>query len=231
MTNSPDYPVLLMPVKIETRFVQVTGASGNSDQLWVRIFPDQLFVRSFDPVLTAEERADRRAFINERRSLEKWSALVQKYGAPRASWIVNIDDNTLRSQRPEDVKKEIDFSVEWLPDFFKAYLYRAGNHTPVQTEQFAPIDKRQSLRLLDPEDDWVSDFELAIKKGLGKKFELNFKNIERILVVGMWAKNAQPSAAYISDLFRNHQYTEGFSFIDYGTPTNNIGWGQEWFLP
>jgi hypothetical protein len=47
-------PVLLFPLKLETRFV--------GDELWIRAFPDTVFLQSHNPNLTTEEKADAKAF-------------------------------------------------------------------------------------------------------------------------------------------------------------------------
>ena len=47
-------PLLLLPVNIETRFIDSSGAS----ELWVRIYPDQIAINTFEPELTDQEIAD-----------------------------------------------------------------------------------------------------------------------------------------------------------------------------
>ena len=45
---SADFPVLLFPVRLETRFMAVTDDAGaRTEQLWVRIFPDTCSIDSF----------------------------------------------------------------------------------------------------------------------------------------------------------------------------------------
>ena len=49
---SADYPVVLLPVRIETRFKQ----SAVGPQLWVRIYPDEIVADLHEPELTETER-------------------------------------------------------------------------------------------------------------------------------------------------------------------------------
>ena len=51
-------PFLLFPVRIETRFRTIAAAPGNiaaaaSHQLWVRIYPDDCSIDTFEPTAVA----------------------------------------------------------------------------------------------------------------------------------------------------------------------------------
>ncbi len=46
-------PLLLYPVRIETRFADTGGTS----ELWVRVYPDQIMVNGHHPELTSAEQA------------------------------------------------------------------------------------------------------------------------------------------------------------------------------
>jgi len=86
-------PILLFPLKLETRFVQ--------DELWIRVFPDEAFIQSHDPTLTQEEIADAVAFKEHTSTDNKkraWEKLVAKYGVYRSSWIVHISSEELERQ-------------------------------------------------------------------------------------------------------------------------------------
>ena len=93
---SDDLPFLLLPVRIETRFMSVESGS----ELWVRIFPDDIAVHTHEPDLTAAELSDGQVFWRE-----MWAAArrirrgptgvrdwrvdggLASYGSPRAAWI------------------------------------------------------------------------------------------------------------------------------------------------
>ncbi|MEM7372559.1 MAG: hypothetical protein AAF587_28320 [Bacteroidota bacterium] len=52
------YPILLFPVRLETRFktIPTDDGTGSSYQLWVRVFPDDCSVDSFESTLSETER-------------------------------------------------------------------------------------------------------------------------------------------------------------------------------
>jgi len=78
-------PVVLFPLKLETRFVQ--------NELWIRAFPDEAFLQSHDPRLTRRERLDVEAFKQKESREEKkaaWGELVSKYGVYRSAWLVEV---------------------------------------------------------------------------------------------------------------------------------------------
>jgi hypothetical protein len=90
-------PILLLPVRVETRFMPVTAPR----ELWVRIFPDDIAVHTHERELTAGEIAAGRRYWedvaaaaglpdDERRARERaaWQALAGTTEAPRAAWII-----------------------------------------------------------------------------------------------------------------------------------------------
>ena len=93
-------PILLAPLRLETRFRM---SEPNGPQLWVRVFPDDCLVDSFDPGFTAAEERAGRAFWAEswaaagdepaRRAA--WRRLAAACGVERATWVT-------RTLRPTD---------------------------------------------------------------------------------------------------------------------------------
>jgi len=105
-----DVPVLLFPVRLETRFGQRPDVAGAlRDQLWVRIFPDTCSVDAFGEELTDAEVADGRTFwaavwqaagdVDGERAA--WRTLVASHGSGRASWIVATYGPTNADQQPD----------------------------------------------------------------------------------------------------------------------------------
>jgi hypothetical protein len=92
-------PFLLLPVRIEARFMSPAGAP----ELWVRIYPDDAAVHSHEPGLTAAELNDGQTFWREMwaagqlsdpqarqtRQQGAWTKLASAYGSPRAAWIAH----------------------------------------------------------------------------------------------------------------------------------------------
>jgi hypothetical protein len=87
-------PLLLLPVLIETRFMDRGGPS----ELWVRVYPDQIMANGHHPELTAAELAAGNAYWtpyggrgtprrDRTRSRRRGGGVAARYGAPRAAWI------------------------------------------------------------------------------------------------------------------------------------------------
>lgn len=100
-------PLLLLPVNVETRFM----SSGRGNELWVRIYPDQIAINSHEPELTTQEIADGQSYWNAiwsaglpPASLDTiqapWRGLASLYGAPRAAWIALQMTPTNQSSQP-----------------------------------------------------------------------------------------------------------------------------------
>lgn len=90
----PDrYPILLLPLRIETRF---RAGDEGQPQLWVRVYPDTCLVDSFEESLSTQEVSNARAFWaaiwraggDEARERTAWRDLVAAHGSGRSGWIV-----------------------------------------------------------------------------------------------------------------------------------------------
>jgi len=89
-------PILLVPVRLETRFVE--------GELWVRIYPDDCSIDGFEEMLSEAEVANARLYWialceaggmpDQQRGA--WRGLVVAHGSGRAQWIV-------RSYRPLNI--------------------------------------------------------------------------------------------------------------------------------
>ena len=98
---SNDTPFLLFPIRMETRFKTVR----DKRQLWVRVYPDDCMVDSFEPLLSQREVNNAARFWAEFYSCGKpadpnnpekaildlqksaWQLLVRAHGDGRAAWI------------------------------------------------------------------------------------------------------------------------------------------------
>jgi hypothetical protein len=107
---SDDTPILLLPLRLETRFksVQDPRGEGTRPELWLRIYPDECSIDAFDPELSTTEidaglrfwREYWRAAGNDAESRAAWRNLVGTYGVGRSSWIVKAFAPVTPGDRP-----------------------------------------------------------------------------------------------------------------------------------
>ncbi len=91
-----DFPVMLFPLRLETRFKTVGGRDGQRKQLWVRVYPDDCLVDTFEETLSQTELKSAGIFWREYfhaaavedEERAAWRALVASHGAGRAGWII-----------------------------------------------------------------------------------------------------------------------------------------------
>ena len=115
-----DTPLLLMPLRLETRFKRsAPPGAAPRDELWVRVFPDDCWIDSFDPILTEGEVASAAAYWRALwasggdPALDRaaWTTLATGHGANRAAWIVRSYKPTNLAERPV----RLDASDVFLP--------------------------------------------------------------------------------------------------------------------
>lgn len=95
------HPILLFPLRIETRFKKITGPGGrdvSTNQLWVRVYPDDISVDTFEETPSEVEISNTRVYWtniwkaggadSEKRAA--WQALVKSHGAGRAYWLSQL---------------------------------------------------------------------------------------------------------------------------------------------
>jgi type II secretory pathway pseudopilin PulG len=92
-----NHPILLFPMRIETRFKAVAGDGDNGDrnQLWVRVYPDDINIDTFEALPSETEASNARIYWTniwkaggidaEKRAA--WQSLVKSHGAGRAYWL------------------------------------------------------------------------------------------------------------------------------------------------
>ncbi|HUH06771.1 MAG TPA: hypothetical protein VML96_03085, partial [Egibacteraceae bacterium] len=88
-------PILLLPVRVETRFKTVAADGGERDELWVRVYPDDCSVDTFEATLSETEVESARRYWAEHwaaggisdEERAAWRGLVASHGSGRAEWI------------------------------------------------------------------------------------------------------------------------------------------------
>ncbi|HXI21208.1 MAG TPA: hypothetical protein VNH46_08995, partial [Gemmatimonadales bacterium] len=99
-------PFLLLPVRIETRFVPGSGAAGSGAELLLRVYPDDIAVHTHEDELTDREVGEGERYWRTIFDIEKgegtdkasartesWKTFAELFGPSRAAWVA-------RSTRP-----------------------------------------------------------------------------------------------------------------------------------
>lgn len=132
-------PLVLLPVRLETRFA--TG--GQAQELWIRVYPDEIHADSHEHELTDIEIAAGQAFWNAvwadaNAAATAWQVLLQTVATPRAAWVVRVltPTNLEDDPRPEtpafpEPPRKTDAwtraaEARLLPDRFVALGFRQG---------------------------------------------------------------------------------------------------------
>jgi hypothetical protein len=192
---SAGYPIVLLPVRIETRFT--------ADQLLLRVYPDDIVADSFEPELTDEEIADGQAYWDgawpgEAEEKLAWRAIVKKLGVPRASWVVEAMTPSNLDSRPAGApaylppaRRESSWTrpaeAQLLPDRWHVLLDTGSGERIVSGSAIhEPLALTFSPDPADPTDPlgddglrlssdvrWTVDFDQAEKVGMGIRIPLS----------------------------------------------------------
>ncbi|NOY15595.1 MAG: hypothetical protein GXP23_01440, partial [Gammaproteobacteria bacterium] len=92
-----DCPILLFPLRLETRFKKIERHGEVVDQLWVRVFPDEIAINSFESDLSNTEVRNAKAYWLARWKAGKdvggnrgaWRSLASAHGPGRAYWLIS----------------------------------------------------------------------------------------------------------------------------------------------
>jgi hypothetical protein len=114
-------PVALLPVRLETRFVDKSRGKGERQQLWVRIYPDDCWVDTFEPMLSATELANAQRYWRgiwraggvEADERAAWGGLVSAHGSGRAGWIVDTYQPANLGEQP--TKADVEDAILVIP--------------------------------------------------------------------------------------------------------------------
>lgn len=220
-----EVPIAFLPIRIETRFGKATDGAP---QLWVRVFPDDIHVDSFEPGLTAAEAAARTAFLAAP-TAANWTALATQFGPRRAAWIASPGAASSGTKASDWTTAA---STALLPDRFIVCAYDDKNNVTRQ----AGADIADDLTLgpspsggdpsQDPALKWMRDFNYAVTLGLGIRVPLTpafaASGFARVLVVGVKSRlDPATAGARLGSVLDAHHYTDGVALLPIGTPTNN----------
>jgi hypothetical protein len=195
-------PVLLVPIRIETRFVGA-AAEGHPNLidrvavppalLLLRVYPDTISTTSFEPELTADEVTAgttywQQAWATSDDSLAAWRVLAAAYGSTRAAWIVQTMAPTNLANRPATgdtpapsfstpatraSSYEQTPTATMLPDAWTVVLERKG---AVRTVTGSPISGPLAVGLT-PHDGTFPD---GLPVDAGMRWLVDFGEAERV---------------------------------------------------
>ncbi|MCC6397935.1 MAG: hypothetical protein IT282_13035, partial [Bacteroidetes bacterium] len=130
-------PIFLLPLRLETRFKQVPipGSAASKSQLWIRVFPDDFAIDSFESVLSEDEVRNAKSYWQsiwraadiEAEQRGAWRSLVAGHGSGRAYWITKTYIPANATAQP--LHKDPDELILVIPT---ESPLTAGERTPVQ---------------------------------------------------------------------------------------------------
>ena len=241
-------PLLLLPVRLETRFMRPSPAAPPTE-LWVRVYPDDVHIDTHEPALTADEQrwgtyfqtqTGQAGAAGEEEKRRAWRQLVERFGVRRAAWIVRV----FNLDHPLDVGTR---NSGWtraphtkvLPDRWVAVAYRGDRPaltvwgkaisdvlptgpTPTAGGAGALPPADASLPAVDDGMRWMIDFKVAEEAGMALRLPLSDdRGFERLLVFGVKSLDAAGSAARLAELLDAQRYTQGLALLPQNVPTNN----------
>src|SRR5215213_2449778 len=124
------FPLLLFPVRLETRFKTLTDREtpGSVRELWVRIYPDDCSIDTFEPTLSKTEVSNAKRYWTgiwqaggvKDQERGAWRGLVGSHGAGRAEWIIKqYQPLNLAGKREKDKATDVILTIATdspLPD-------------------------------------------------------------------------------------------------------------------
>lgn len=242
--GSSDRPLVLLPVRLETRFF---GQADGSSELRVRIYPDKIHIDAHERDLTPTEREwgqhywdqARRAATDTRAQAAAWRQVATRFGANRAAWIVHqVEGNTAFLQDEDAPAWRHAPLARLLPRRWVAVLH-SGSQPPLVA---ASRDVQSALAVgPDPQatsDDqpdgpqaveagmrWMTDFAAAEGAGMALRISVPAAvvaaGLDSVVVFGIRDAAADATATELADLLDAHHYGDGLAFLNLGTPSNN----------
>ena len=223
---SAEVPLVLLPVRLETRF-------QNGNTLLLRVYPDTVHLNSFEPTLTPDESSARAAFLDGAQTdaagaQAAFTTLAQQFGPARAAWIASA------AAQPGTKADQWTLApyTNTLPERWIVLGYQgnapgqvlAVGSPIVDSLAVGPAPNGPGLA----EDDgmrWVSDFDRAVSVGMALRIPLTgaqARGFSRLVVLGLRSTlDPVASAARLGELLQAHHYTDGLELLPHGAPTNN----------
>ena len=235
----------------ELDLAQIVVSRPTELELLIRVYPDTISTSSFEPELTSAEIAAGTSYwqtgwgstaTDPRR--DAWTTLANQFGAPRAAWVAatmtptNLGGTDAAPVFPTPAARASSYekapTAEALPEHWTVVLQngttsrtvQGGPITPGLAVGFTPHDGQLPNGLpVDAGMRWLVDFAEAEQVGMGIRVPLaagEQAGFDRIDVLGVCdAPDDAPGQEQLSGLLTAHHYTDGFSLVPQGAPTNN----------
>ena len=243
------HPLLLFPIRVETRFT--ARRTGPGTDLLLRVYPDDIHVDSHEPALTPEEELRGKEFWahvaaapagtdRQEHIRQGWQRLTEQFGTTRAAWIARVLDP---AQTGTVTRKDESWTrapyTKVLPDRWVAIGYRgdavrvtAWSKPIAETVAVGPNPRgadplgSNGLPPVDEGIKWITDFETAESIGMGLRIPITEEDaqagFDRIVVLGLKASwDAPTTAGRLVELFDAHHYTGSLALVEQQAPTNN----------
>ena len=255
----PEYPIALLPVRIETRFV-----AGPPHELLVRVYPDEI-AAELGHLLTSDAAEAAREFWRQAwdpaNELDAWRRILRRYPAHVAAGLIedNEPDNLVTRPTGEPVWADPPAApspqtatTRVLPDCWIVVGYRGGSEVLRFTgsaivEPLALSFRRDIAEgapelvdhdglAVEPALLWTVDFDAAVTAGMGMRIPIEQDELDngfdRLIVYGVKTTlNAADAQARLRALLANHRKTRGLALVRQGTPTNNSSEGTSGYPP
>jgi hypothetical protein len=225
---------------VTTAVSDIAVSAAPAGTLQIRVYPDEILAQTHEPELTDDEWQAGRAYWTAGDNLASWAALLARFPAPRAAWIVAQTNTTTRpSARAASWTRP---ATAVLPDQFAAFAYRGDTLVgstvgapivePLTLTLSPTIDAAQRVTLpgssqqIDQDLVWTVDFAAAKAAGMGLELALSAldwsQGFDLLLVVGAKGSFSIAEASQqIQALLDGHHYTRGLALVPPGTPTSN----------
>lgn len=231
-------PLLLWPVRLETRFAYADG-QDRPNALKIRVYPDDIHVDSHEPELTDQERTlgaqywawHTAAPDDAAQDRSAWGVLAARLGPYRAAWVVQATAPGAAAvgSRPGAWSRAARAGL--LPERWVALAYRGSGVRALAVGKPIrhPLDLAPTTGEKGNQQDiaWLTDFDKALEYGMGLTLTLDAasgldQRIDRLLVIGIHTgADAVSTAAELTGLLAAHRYTNGLAVVARDTPTNN----------
>lgn len=223
---------VLLPMRLETRFVE-PDAAGGTWTLLVRVVPDAVSFDRHQPLATHAELDAVEAMwrasagdVSTEEGATAWRVLAARTGPARGMWLARTfpavpQNGSFGIIRPAEVREGLEVGqVAGLPDVLELWLGRAGA-APELAAQLTVDPGLLTLSFPDPdsgETRWWTSFDEAVRSGLGARIDLGPArpdDIDVLYLVGLG--DGDPAA-----LFAAHRDAGVLGILRMGTPTNSV---------